>query len=98
MVTTSWKAPLTSGPLNHLDSFSLKLGRLKSTVKSWERKKTGERKQLVLDINDEIFDILHKDFGLLSTVNSDRLRILQDRKGKYWAHEITSLRLRSRVL
>ena len=53
---------------------------------------------MILDINDEIFDILQKDSGLLSAENSDRLKTLQDRKGKYWAHEITTQRLKSRVL
>ena len=68
LVTTTWKDPLTSGPLNHLDSFSLKLGKLKSTVKSWERKTKGERKQMILEINDEISDIMQKDSSLLSAV------------------------------
>ena len=38
LVNSSWMAPLTMGPLTHLDSFSLKLGRLKGSVKRWERK------------------------------------------------------------
>ena len=67
-------------------------------VKSWERKKKGEIKQMILEINDEISNILQKDSDLLSSVNSDKLKILQDRKGKYWAHEITSLTLKSNVL
>ena len=53
---------------------------------------------MILDLKYEIDDILQKDFGLLSAENSERLKTLQERKGKYWAHEITSLRLKSRVL
>ena len=89
---------MASGPTNHLDSFSLKLGRLKGIVKGWERKKKCERKQLFLDINDEIFDILLMDSRLLTAANADKLKGLQDRKGKYWAHEVTTQRLKSRVL
>ena len=35
---------------------------------------------------------------VLSAENLERLKTLQERKGKYWAHEITSQRLKSRVL
>ena len=69
LVTTSWKDLMTSSPLNHLESFSLKLGRLKSMVKSWERKKIGERKQMILEINDEISNMLPHE--LWSNVSSE---------------------------
>ena len=98
LITSSWKAPLASGPTNHLDSFSLKLGRLKGIVKGWERKKKCERKQLILDINDEISNILLMDSGLLTAAYVDKLKGLQDRKGKFWAHEVTTTRLKSQEL
>ena len=91
-------APLSSCSLTHLDSFSLKMGRLKGAVKCWEKKKKGERKQLILDLNSETADILQLDSGLLSAKNSVRIKSIRERKGKYWAHEITSMLLKSRAL
>ena len=73
---SSWKTPLAIGPTNHLYSLTLKMGRLKGTVKGWERKKLCERKQLMFDINDEISNILLMDSGLLTADNANRLKDL----------------------
>ena len=51
-----------------------------------------------MDINDDISDILQMDSGLLTIENVDKLKGLQDRKGMYWDHEVTTRRLKSRVL
>ena len=51
-----------------------------------------------MDINDEISHILQVDSGLLTATNAEKLKDLQVRKGKYWAHEVTTQRLKSRVL
>ena len=55
-------------------------------------------KQLILDINAEISAILIMEFGMLSTTNADRLRVLNVKKYNYLAHEVTTHILKSRVL
>ena len=97
LVLSSWKSPLDMDDYSHMDALTLKLRRLKCTIKEWERLKNHERKQQILDINEGISNILLEDSGLLSASNADKLKILQARKGKYWAHEITTQRLKSRV-
>ena len=89
--------PLDKDDYCHMDVLSLKLRRLKGTVKEWERVKNHERKQQILEINEGISDLLREDSGIISASNADKLKILQERKGKYWAHEITTQRLKSRV-
>ena len=74
-----------------------KLRRLKGSVKDWEREKKLERKQQILDINKGILDLLLEDSGILSVLNAKKWETLQEKKGKYWAHEITTQRLKSRV-
>ena len=49
---------MISGHSNSLETLAHKLIRLKGVVKNWERKKKGERKHLLLEIDTEIFDIL----------------------------------------
>ena len=98
LVDSSWKAPLDFGPSNPLDSLLGKLKRLKVSVKGLERKKICERKQLLLDLNEEITHILLKDFRILSAIDVSRLKDLHDKKGNILAHEVTTQRLKSRVL
>ena len=50
-----------------------------------------------MEINEGISELLLEGSGILSASNTDKLKILQERKGKYWAHEITTQRLKSRV-
>ena len=97
LVLSSWKTPLDLDDYSHMDALTVKLRRLKCTVKDWERLKNQERKLHILDINEGISNILLKDSGLLSASNADKLKILQARKGKYWAHEITTQRLKREV-
>ena len=52
--------------------------------------KNLERKQQILDINNGISDLLLEDFGILSVINTKKWETLQEKKGKYWAHEITT--------
>ena len=59
--------------------------------------KNLERKQHILEINEGISNILLEDSGIISVSNVDKLKNLQDRKDKYYAHEITTQRLKSRV-
>ena len=87
---SSWKAPLAIGHANPLDSLTGKLGRLKGTIKGWERKKICERKQLIMDINDEISNMLLMDSRLLIADNANKMKELQDKKGNFLAHEITA--------
>ena len=98
LVTFSWNDPLSLGPANHLEGLSLKLGRLKGVVKRWERNRKCYRKQLIMDINVEISTILLTNSGLLLATNVGRLRVLKVKKGKYLTHEVTTQRLKSRVL
>ena len=44
LVLSSWKAPLDMDDYSHMDVLTLKLRRLKGTVKAWERVKNHERK------------------------------------------------------
>ena len=74
----------------HMDVLTFKLHRLKGSVKDWERAKNLERKQQLLDINEGISDLLLEDSGILSAPNAGKWKTLQERKGKYWAHEITT--------
>ena len=83
LVHPSWKTPLALDDYSHMDALTLKLHRLKCTVKEWERLKNHERKQHILDINEGISNILLEDSGLLSAFNVDKLKILQARIGKY---------------
>ena len=73
-----------------MDVLTFKLRRLKGSVKDWERVKNLERKQLFLDINEGISDLLLEDTGIISAPNVEKWKNLQERKGKYWAHEITT--------
>ena len=98
LVLSSWKAPLNLIDYCHMDVLTFKLRRLKGFVKDWERANNIERKQQLLDINDGISDLLLEDSGILSAPNVEKWKNLQERKGKYWAHEITTQRLKSRVL
>ena len=50
-----------------------------------------------MEINEGISNILEEDSGIISASNVDKLKTLQDRKDKYWTHEITTQRLKSRV-
>ena len=52
--------------------------------------KNLERKQQILEINEGISNILLEDSGIISVSNVDKLKNLQDRKDKYYAHEITT--------
>ena len=97
LVTSSWKAPLALEDCSHMEALTFKLCRLKGMVKEWERKKNCERKLQILEINEEISNILHEDSGLVTASNVDKLKCLQVRKGKYWAHEVTTHKLKSRV-
>ena len=45
LVLSSWKVPLDKDDYCHMDVLSLKLQRLKGTIKEWERAKNLERKQ-----------------------------------------------------
>ena len=83
LVLSSWKTPLDLDGYSHMDVFTLKLCRLKCTVKEWERMKNHEMKLQILDINEGISNILLEDSGLLSASNADKLKVLQARKGKY---------------
>ena len=82
MVHSSWKVPLDKDDYCHMDILSLKLRRLKGTVKDWERVKNLERKQQILEINEGISELLLEDSGILSVTNTDKLKILQERKSK----------------
>ena len=53
---------------------------------------------MLLDLNEEITHLLTKEFGILSTVEASRLKELHDKKGNILAHEVTTQRLKSRVL
>ena len=53
---------------------------------------------MIIEINEEISSLLLLDSGILSIENSRKLRILLDRQEKFWAHEVTTQRLKSRVL
>ena len=97
MVFSSWKAPLDMDDYSHMDVLTLKLHRLKGSIKGWERVKNLERKQQILEINEGISNILLEESGIISASNVDKLKTFQERKGKYWAHEITTQRLKSRV-
>ena len=97
LVLSSWKASLALDDYSHMDALSFKLRRLKGIVKDWERKKNHERKMQILEINEGISNILLEDLGLLSASNADKLKILQSRKGIYWAHEITTHKRKRRV-
>ena len=81
-----------------MDLLTHKLRRLKGSVKEWERTKNLERRQQILDINIGISDLLLDDSGILSVPNKIKWESLQEKKSKYWAHEITTQRLKSRVL
>ena len=83
LVFSWWKTPLDMDDYSHMNSLTLKLRRLKCTVKDWERVKNHERKQQILEINEGISNILMEDSRLLSASNDDKLKILQARKGKY---------------
>ena len=50
-----------------------------------------------MEINEGISEILLEYFGIISASNAEKMKILQERKGKYWAHEITTQRLKSKV-
>ena len=80
-----------------MDALTFKLRRLKGMVKEWERKKNCERNLQILEINEEISNILLEDSGLMTATNADKLKCLQVRKGNYWAHEVTTQKLKSRV-
>ena len=90
LVTSSWKAPLALEDCSHMEALTCKLRRLEGMVKEWERKKNCERKLQILEINEEILNILLEDSSLMTSSNADKLKCLQVRKGKYWAHEITT--------
>ena len=98
LVLSSWKAPLELIDHCHMDLLTHKLRRLKGSVKVWERAKNLERQQQILDINIGISDLLLDDSGILSVPNKIKWESLQEKKSKYWAHEITTQRLKSRVL
>ena len=66
-----------------MDVLTLKLCKLKCTVKDWERLKNHERRKQILEINEGISNILKEDSGLLSASNAEKLKVLQDRKDKY---------------
>ena len=51
-----------------------------------------------MDINIGISDLLLEDSGILSVPNKLKWDALQEKKNKYWAHELTTLRLNSRAL
>ena len=87
LVESSRKAPLGFGPSNPLDSLLGKLRQLKGSIKGWERKKNCDRKQLLMDINEEIINILLMDSGILIVVNASRMKEIQDKKGNLLAHE-----------
>ena len=53
---------------------------------------------MLLDLNEEITHILLKDSKILSIADASRLKDLHDKKGSFLAHEITTQRLKSRVL
>ena len=59
--------------------------------------KNLDRKQQILEINEGISDILLEDSSIISAPNVEKWKTLQERKGKYSAHEITTQRLKSRV-
>ena len=80
MVLSSWKAPLDMDDYSHMDVLSLKLRRLKGSVKDWERVKNLERNQQILEINEGILDILLEDSGIISASNVAKLKIF--RKGR----------------
>ena len=46
-----------------------------------------------MDINKGISDLLLEDSGILSAPNKLKWDALQELKNKYWAHELTTLRL-----
>ena len=81
---SSWKAPLAIGHTNPLDSLTGKLGRLKGIIKGWERKKNCERKQFIMDINDEISNMLLMDSRILTADNANKMKELQDKKVIFW--------------
>ena len=76
MVLSSWKVPLDKDDYFHMDVLSLKLRRLKGTVKEWERVKNHERKQQILEINEGISELLLEDSGIISASNADKLKML----------------------
>ena len=45
LILSSWKAPLDMDDYRHMDVLTLKLRRLKGTVKAWDRVKNLESKQ-----------------------------------------------------
>ena len=47
LVSSSWKAPLTMENFIHMDVLTLKLHKLKGTLKVWEKAKNLERKQQI---------------------------------------------------
>ena len=53
---------------------------------------------MLLNINEEITNILLMDFGILTAVNASRMKELQDKKGNLLAHEVTTQRLKRRIL
>ena len=80
-----------------MELFTLKLSRLKISVKIWEKAKNIERRQQILDINLGISELLLDGAGTISVTSRHKWDALQEKKNKYWAHELTTLRLKSRV-
>ena len=76
---------------SHMDLFTHKLSRLKASVKIWEKAKNIERRQQILDINMGISDLLLEGSGILSGSSRQKWDALQEKKNKYWAHELTTL-------
>ena len=51
-----------------------------------------------MDINQGLSDLLLEGSGILSGSSRLKWDALQEKKNKYWAHELTTLRLKSRAL
>ena len=52
---------------------------------------------MIIEINEEISDILQLNSGILSSENYRKLKLLHERQEKFWAHEVTTHILKSRV-
>ena len=97
LVWSSWNETLVSTDYSHMELFTHKLSRLKCFVKKWEKTKNIERQQPILDINKGISDLLLEGTGILSESNKIKWDALQEKKSKYWAQELTTLRLKIRA-
>ena len=76
LVLSLWKTPLDLDDYSHMDVLTLKLHKLKCTIKDWERLKNHERRKQILEINEGISNILKEDSGLLFASNADKLKVL----------------------